>query len=67
MAAQLDVIFENHGSIWLADPRTEAAMEWIRDNVTGSVTWIAGRLLVEPRYVAELVEGMQLAGLEVGN
>jgi hypothetical protein len=66
MSAQLDVTVEDHGTIWLFRPLTQAAKEWIDDNVTGGEDWFAGALAVEARFVQALIEGMQLDGLEVG-
>jgi hypothetical protein len=63
----LDATFEDHGSIWLIDPITPAAKTWLDDNITGHMDWFAGSLAVEPRFVWELIEGMQADGLEIGS
>jgi hypothetical protein len=62
----MDVKFENHGSIWLARPLTEAGLTWVKDNIAGDAQWWARGVVVEPRYVADLVHGMTEDGLEVG-
>jgi hypothetical protein len=54
-----------HGSITLVKPLTDAATNWIDDNVvTDETQFWAGALVVEPRYLENLREGMILAGLE---
>ncbi len=61
-----DVSFSNHGSIWLARPLTDAGQDWIDDNIDPNAQWFAGALVVEPRYVGDIAEGMAADGLEVG-
>ena len=62
----LDVQIENYGSIWLITPMTASARQWIEENVGAeSWQWIGGRLDVEPRYIENLANGMQAAGLSV--
>jgi hypothetical protein len=60
-----DVTVANHGSIFTFTPHSEAAREWITDNVDDDAPWWAGALAVEPRYARDLAAGMQAAGLEV--
>jgi hypothetical protein len=62
----MDVQFENHGSIWLARPLTNAGLAWVEDNIPDDAQWFARAIVVEPRYVGDIVEGMQADGLEVG-
>lgn len=60
-----DIQLQNHGSIWLVRPVTDAGQNWIDENVTGESQWFGGALVIEPRYVGDIVEGMQADGLEV--
>lgn len=60
-----DISFENHGSIWLARPLTAAGQEWIDESVDPEAQWFGGALVVEPRDVADIVNGMIDNGLEV--
>lgn len=60
-----DAIVYNHGSLCLVRPLTPAADAWIDDNVHEGSNWFGPSLVVEPRYVADLVAGMRAAGLEV--
>ncbi len=61
-----DIQLQNHGSLRLVRPVTDAGREWIDENVDSEAQWFGGALAVEPRYVQAIVEGMQLDGLEVG-
>lgn len=61
-----DVLVENHGSIFVFQPMTQAAWNWVNEYVVNEETqfW-GGGLVVEPRYVLDLSAGMREAGLEV--
>ena len=61
----LDVAFEDHGSIWLARPYTPAADDWIAEHIPGDAQFLGGALVIEPRYVPDIVQGMQGDGLTV--
>jgi hypothetical protein len=61
----LDVEVANHGSIWTFTPLTLGAKQWIDDNVEDPM-WFGDSLVVEHRFVQELIEGLQLDGIEVG-
>ena len=63
-----DITIRDHGSILLLVARTEAAEHWLVEHTSGTWTWRVGNdpaLVVEPRYVADIVAGARGAGLEV--
>ena len=60
-----DVNIENHGSLVLIRPLTEAASDWLDENISEDAQHFGGAVVVEPRYVEAIVEGMQNDGLEV--
>jgi len=60
-----DVKIENHGSLVLIRPLTEAASDWLDENISEDAPHFGGAVVVEPRYVEAIVEGMQNDGLEV--
>jgi len=62
---KIDVAFENHGSIWLARPLTKAAYVWIAEHIPDDAQFFGKALVIEPRYVPPIVEGMQGDGLTV--
>jgi hypothetical protein len=47
---------EDHGSIVLVRPLTDDCREWLYEVTEGS--WFGGALVVEPRYVEDLVAGL---------
>jgi hypothetical protein len=49
---------ENHGSIVLVRPLTEDVTAWLNENVDDEAQWFGDALVVEPRYVGPLVEGL---------
>lgn len=60
----VDVVVENHFSLYLVRPLTEEAEGWIEDNV-GEHQSFGGAVVVEPRYVNDIVTGMLSDGLRV--
>lgn len=47
---------ENHGTLALVRPLTKSAERWLRHHTDGM--WFGGALVVEPRYVNDLLEGL---------
>ncbi len=62
---ETDVRVENHGTIFVFQPLTAAAREWIDEHVGGETTWFAGGLVVEHRFARDLAQGMLDDGLVV--
>jgi len=55
-----------HPSIYLLTPHTPAARAWLSENVQAeSYQFIGTSLAVEHRYIAEIVQGIRTAGIEV--
>lgn len=59
-----DVQIENHGSIFLFRPLTDAAREWV-DEFVKPDNWFGNGFAVEGRYALDLANGMQRDGLVV--
>jgi hypothetical protein len=61
-----DLIFENHGSLFLIRPVSPAGQSWLDENVGDSETqtW-GGAIVCEPRYVEAIAHGAIEAGLAV--
>jgi hypothetical protein len=54
----------DHGSVWRVTPQNEIASAWIDENVHEPQFW--GRaLIVEARYVTDLLDGIRDAGLSI--
>ncbi len=65
-AHTLDVRFRDEGSIVMVEPLTEAAKEWVRENVPlESWQWLGSRFCCEPRMVKNLMNGMVEGGLNI--
>lgn len=60
-----DVRVQNHISLVLVRPLNDAADQWLREHVQADATWFNGSVVVEPRYLDDLVAGMIGDGLEV--
>jgi hypothetical protein len=62
-----DFRVENYGSIFLLRPDTEAAKSWVEEHVGEDNGYQPywPTVLIEPRYVANIVEGIKSDGLAV--
>jgi hypothetical protein len=58
-----DIRFENHGSVWIIVPETDAGREWVADNVQTDMTFGQG-YACEHRYVQDIISGAIDAGLK---
>lgn len=56
---------QDEGSIVLVRPLDADALAWFSDNVSEDAQWFAGALVVEHRYVSDLLEGFESYGGEV--
>ena len=63
-----DFLLENHFSIFLIRPLNESARAWLEENIdaAGSFQPYWPTVVVEHRYLADIVEGIRECGLEVG-
>lgn len=61
----IDVKIERAGSLFMFQPLTDAAKEWLKENVSEDSQWFGGRLVVEHRYAMDLAEGMKSEGMIV--
>jgi len=61
-----DVLIEDHGSIALFTPMTPDAHQWVEEHVEVESWQLMGcSIACEPRYLCQLVEGMEEDGLVV--
>jgi hypothetical protein len=58
-----DVLVANEGTVFLFNPLTSKANEWIEEHVQGDAQWFGHALIVEHRYAWGLAQGMKDAGL----
>ena len=59
----MDLIFEDHGSIWLARPLTQRAVAWLADTAPEDAQFLGSAMAVEPRYVDGVCDAARAAGL----
>jgi hypothetical protein len=60
-----DFLFQNHGSITILTPRSDAGRQWIDDHIPAdATTWCSG-IVIEPRYAQDILDGIEADGLEV--
>lgn len=59
-----DIFVNNHGSILIFVPASEAGQDWIEENIGHGMRW-AGGVVVEPRYADDIISGAINDGLEV--
>jgi hypothetical protein len=62
---QPDFQVQNHGSIFLLEPITNAAVAWIDEHLPSDHMLFGACVVVEHRYIADIVEGAVAAGLVV--
>jgi hypothetical protein len=65
MAKPTDITVEHPGSIFLLQPLNETASDWLHEHVAAGAQWFVSAVVVEPRYVADIVNGAREDGLEV--
>ena len=62
-----DFLIENHGTIFLLKPQTDSAISWVEQHIgqdNGYQPYYP-TTVVEPRYIADIVGGIQNDGLAV--
>lgn len=63
---QKDFTVTNHGSIVLLAPNTEAARNWLDAHIDyAEAQWWVTSLVVEPRYIQDILFGIESDGLTI--
>ena len=60
-----DFHVHDHGSICILVPVSEAAQDWVAFNLPDNAMQWGGGVVIEPRYVSDIVEGAMADGLTV--
>lgn len=63
--ATADFSVQNEGTIFLVRSNNEAARQHLSENVQDDAQWFGGALVVEHRYIADLVSALQGNGFSV--
>jgi hypothetical protein len=61
----VDIAVQYHGSLFLLQPLTTHASDWLHEHVPGDAQWFVSALVVEPPYIAAIVRGSIADGLRV--
>jgi hypothetical protein len=62
----IDFAVANHGSVVILHALTRAAEEWVDEHLPrDAMSWGHSGTVVEPRYIADIVEGITADGLTV--
>jgi hypothetical protein len=60
-----DFLIENHGSVVLLQPLTIAAEDWLTEHTPEDAQHWGTSIVIEPRYVSDILNGIELDGLKV--
>lgn len=60
-----DFSVETHGSIFLLRPLSDAACDWIAEHIPEDAQFFGDAIVVEHRYIADIVNGAINDGLRV--
>ena len=60
-----DLLVENHGSIFLLGPVTDLGRDWIAAHIPENAIWFGSAVVVEHRYIHDIVVGAVTNGLRV--
>jgi hypothetical protein len=58
-----DLQFCNHGSIVTCLPVSDAGRDWVAENIGDDAMTFGGAIVIEPRYLGDIVEGARGDGL----
>jgi len=61
----MDFQVENHGSIVLLRPMSDAGREWAEQYLPDDAPMFGLAYAIEHRYIGDIVEGIRADGLEV--
>lgn len=64
-ATQADITVQNEGGIFLLFPDSPAGTEWLNEHVDPEAMHFGRAVVVEHRYINDIVEGAIADGLEV--
>jgi hypothetical protein len=60
-----DIIIRNHGTLCIMVAITHAGEDWIAEHIPEDAQRWGKGIVVEPRYIEDIVEGARADGLEV--
>jgi len=60
-----DFVLSDQGSVWLLRPQTEDAQDWIDEHIASDAQQFGRAIVIEPRYVDDIVDGIAVSGLTI--
>jgi hypothetical protein len=67
LPAPPDFILQNEGTIFILIPQTTRASAWLDAHIPAEAQWFGTGVVVEHRYIADIVDGIRAAGLTVAS
>jgi hypothetical protein len=65
--ASADFLFVNHGTVCILHALTDEARTWVDDHLADdALTWGPSGTVIEPRYVAPILEAIEADGMTIG-
>ena len=65
MNTQTDFTLVDHGSIAILTPESDDAKTWVDDHIAEEAQWFANGVVIEHRYVPDIVEGIFETGMTI--
>lgn len=63
VAPSFDLLFENHGSLFLIRPVSPGGQSWLDENIGDDAQVFGNAIVCEPRYVEAIFDGAMNDGL----
>lgn len=60
-----DIVVLNEGSIYLLQPKSNHGYDWIKNNIGKDAIWHNQSLVVEHRFIEDIIDGIINDGLTV--
>ena len=60
-----DLLVQGGGSVFLLRPTSRKGYCWLKEHTLAAAMWFADALVVEHRYIRDIVAGALCAGLRV--
>ena len=61
----VDLLVQGGDSVYLLRPTSRKGYRWLKEHTPADATWFAGALVVEHRYIRDIVAGALCEGLRV--
>ncbi len=60
-----DLLVQGEGSVFLLRPTNRKGCRWLKEHIPADAMWFADALVVEHRYIHDIVAGALCDGLRV--